>query len=63
MGVRAETFPEGKWQLGSGQVLVLSDNRPATADDGRTFGPVSSTGMLKMVWPRMNAMPPAKENS
>ena len=53
-GSKLETFPEGKWQLGKGQVLVLSDNRSATADDGRAFGPMSTTGMLKTVWPRMN---------
>ena len=52
-GSKLETFPEGKWHLGSGQVLVLSDNRSATADDGRTFGPVPTPGMLGMFWPRM----------
>ena len=26
---------------------MLSDNRRATADDGRTFGPVPTTGMLQ----------------
>ena len=56
-GSRLEKFPEGKWQLGSGQVLVLSDNRSATADDGRTFGPISTTGVLKMVWPRTQHVP------
>ena len=63
-GSRLETFPEGKWKLGDGQVLVLSDNRSATADDGRTFGPMSTTGMLKIVWPRMNDVPlgPPEQN-
>lgn len=51
-GSGLETFPEGKWQLAGGQVFVLSDNRSATADDGRTFGPISMTGMLRIVWPR-----------
>ena len=51
-GSNLDTFPEGKWQLGRDQVLVLSDNRRATADDGRTFGPVPTPGMFRMVWPR-----------
>jgi signal peptidase I len=51
-GSGLDTFPEGKWQLAGGQVLVLSDNRSATADDGRTFGPISMTGMFKIFWPR-----------
>ena len=48
-----DTFPEGTWRPGRGEVLVLSDNRRATADDGRTFGPVSTRGMLEVVWPRL----------
>ena len=62
-GAGQETFPEGRWKLGPHEVLVLSDNRPATVDDGRSFGPIPVTGMLKMIWPRMNAKEPAKENS
>lgn len=46
------TFPEGKWNPGPGKVLVLSDNRSATMDDGRSFGPVAMQGMLKVIWPR-----------
>jgi type IV secretory pathway protease TraF len=51
-GAGQQTFPEGRWQVGPGEVLVLSDNRPATADDGRTFGPVPMLGMMKVIWPR-----------
>jgi len=51
-GAGQETFPEGRWPVGPGEVLVLSDNRLATADDGRTFGPVPMKGMLKVIWPR-----------
>lgn len=63
-GSKLETFPEGKWQLADGQVLVLSDNRSATADDGRTFGPMSTNGMLKIVWPRLSRVPlgPPEQN-
>ena len=45
------TFPEGTWNPGPGEVLVLSDNRSATMDDGRSFGPVAMQDMLKVVWP------------
>ena len=38
----------------------LSDNRRATVDDGRSFGPVPVTGMLKVIWPRMNHGEPAR---
>ena len=59
-GVAQETFPEGRWRVGPGEVLVLSDNRPATADDGRTFGPVPISGMMKVIWPWMRSQPPNK---
>ena len=62
-GAGQETFPEGRWTLGPGQVLVLSDNRRATVDDGRSFGPVPLTGMLRVVWPRMNANQPPNRDS
>ncbi|HUP17044.1 MAG TPA: signal peptidase I [Acidimicrobiia bacterium] len=52
-GAGQETFPEGRWKVGPGEVLVLSDNRPATADDGRSFGPIPMSGMMKVIWPRM----------
>jgi type IV secretory pathway protease TraF len=52
-GAGQQTFPEGRWRVGPGEVLVLSDNRRATADDGRTFGPVPMRGMMKVIWPRM----------
>ena len=45
------TFPEGKWNVGEREVLVLSDNRPGTVDDGRSFGPVEIADMLKVIWP------------
>jgi signal peptidase I len=47
-----DTFPEGRWRVGTGEVLVLSDNRRSTADDARSFGPIGTSGMLKVVWPR-----------
>ncbi len=41
-----DTFPEGQWLVGPGEVFVLSDNRTATMDDSRRFGPVPIEGML-----------------
>ena len=35
------TLPDGAWTVGEGEVFLLSDNRSATRDDGRSFGPVS----------------------
>jgi signal peptidase I len=43
---QGETFPEGYWVIGAEQVFVLSDNRSATIDDSRRFGPVTTKGML-----------------
>jgi signal peptidase I len=34
------TFPDGVWLVGEGEVFVLSDNRRATRDDSRHFGPI-----------------------
>lgn len=51
-GAGHDTFPEGRWKVGTGEVFVLSDNRPATVDDGRSFGPVPVSGMLSLIWPR-----------
>ena len=50
------TFPEGKWNVGESEVLVLSDNRPGTVDDGRSFGPVGTRGMFRVIWPRAGRM-------
>ncbi len=44
-----ETFPEGRWELAAGSVFVLSDNRTATIDDGRTFGPVDLSQMYRAI--------------
>ena len=55
------TFPEGKWKVGADEVLVLSDNRVATVDDGRLFGPVPLSGMLRVIWPRPK--PPSSKHS
>lgn len=43
---RGETFPEGRWLVGSEDAFVLSDNRSVTIDDSRRFGPVPIKGML-----------------
>jgi signal peptidase I len=54
-GAGQKTFPEGRWKLAAGEVLVLSDNRSATVDDGRSFGPVPAGGMLRVIWPPTKA--------
>lgn len=36
----ASTFPFGDWQVASGEVFVLSDNRHVTLADSRTWGPI-----------------------
>lgn len=47
---RGYTFPEGTWEVGYGEVFVLSDNRSATRDDGRILGPLPLAGMFKVFW-------------
>ena len=37
---RGSTMPEGVWRLDDGDLFVLSDNRLATQDDSRSFGPI-----------------------
>lgn len=39
---QGSTFPEGTWTVGPGEAFVLSDNRAATVDDSRTFGPIAT---------------------
>jgi signal peptidase I len=51
-GPAGQTFPEGTWRVGEAEVFVLSDNRKATIDDGRSFGPATTQGMMQMIWPR-----------
>lgn len=43
------TFPDGAWKVPRGHAFVLSDNRLATRDDSRHFGPVP-VGDLARVW-------------
>ena len=47
-----DTFLRGRWGVGTGDVFVLSDNRRATVDDARSFGPVPTNRMLRVIWPR-----------
>jgi type IV secretory pathway protease TraF len=44
------TFPEGEWHLGPKEWFLLSDNRSATVDDSRGFGPVTLGGPPTMFW-------------
>lgn len=43
------TFPEGSWDIGNGEVFVLSDNRSATIDDSRSFGPIPLVDAFKVL--------------
>lgn len=49
------TTPGGSWAVGPGQVFVLGDNRPASADDSRTHGPIARDAvgwrLLGRYWP------------
>ena len=44
------TSTDGEWTVATDQIFVLSDNRTATRDDSRTFGPIdgrtSATGLV-----------------
>jgi signal peptidase I len=44
------TLPEGGWEPGAGEAFVLSDNRPATRDDSRHFGPVPIRDLRRVWW-------------
>ena len=48
------TYPDGEWQLEPDQVFVLSDNRSATRDDSRNFGPIPIVS-VRCVWRRLRS--------
>ena len=43
--------PDGEWKVHDGELFVLSDQRPATRDDSRSFGPIGTRGLYRMVFP------------
>ncbi|MDJ0923023.1 MAG: signal peptidase I [Acidimicrobiia bacterium] len=53
------TRPDGEWPLHAGEVFVLGDNRPASAADSRTIGPVEEDTIRWRVvaryWPPASA--------
>ncbi len=56
-GVRLEdessagsTPPFGEWRVGPGEVFVLSDNRPITLADSRTWGPITIDDFFKVMF-------------
>ena len=42
--------PDGRWEVPPEQVFVLSDQRPLTRDDSRTFGPVGTDCLYRMIF-------------
>jgi signal peptidase I len=40
---------DGEWVVGENQIFVLSDNRSATKDDSRSFGPIDGD-RARRVW-------------
>lgn len=61
------TRPDGDWQLGTGEVFVLGDNRALSSSDSRQIGPIDETAIAWKVtaryWPlrgigRIGAGPP-----
>lgn len=53
----AGTYPDGEFELGPEAVFVLSDNRAATRDDSRSFGPIPVAGTRGM-WFRLGPRRP-----
>ena len=43
------SMPDGRWALPQDRVFVLSDQRPLTRDDSRTFGPVGAENMYRII--------------
>lgn len=41
--------PDGRWEVPPDKVFVLSDQRPLTRDDSRTFGPVGTECLYRMI--------------
>lgn len=52
------TVGEKTWELGSNEVFVLGDNRPASADDSRGIGPLSGDDVAWQV--RLRYWPPSR---
>lgn len=50
------TVEDGTWPVPPGHAFVLSDNRKATKDDSRSFGPVPLVSARK-VWGRLPGRP------
>ena len=44
------TSPDGEWPVSTEEVFVLSDNRSATMDDSRNFGPVPTANLRRVWW-------------
>jgi signal peptidase I len=47
---RGSTYPDGVWTIPEEEVFVLSDNRLATRDDSRHFGPVPVADLARVWW-------------
>ena len=44
------TSTDGEWTLATDQIFVLSDNRSATRDDSRSFGPINGRTSRRVWW-------------
>jgi signal peptidase I len=44
------TSTDGEWTLAMDQIFVLSDNRSATRDDSRGFGPITAHTSRRVWW-------------
>lgn len=44
------TSTDGEWTVATDQIFVLSDNRSATRDDSRSFGPINGRTSRRVWW-------------
>jgi signal peptidase I len=53
------TYPDGEWVTLDHHVFVLSDNRKATRDDSRNFGPIPERVLRRVRWRLRRGRPDA----
>ena len=57
---RGWSAPDGEWAIPPQELFVLSDQRPLTRDDSRTFGPVGASSLYRQVFPARSHKPPGQ---